>query len=434
MVDKIVNGVTPYMTRSVDGENPHQYRRIVRFDLACYKRYHRWIMPRTDRDSIGCREELHAGKTSRVLVIALCIGACFGSLLFAADPLQEFRLAAPGYEYVFPRDHGLHDNFRTEWWYYTGHLTAKNGQPFGYQLTFFRRGIPRNQVKTLPSQWSVTQLYFAHFAISDLTGEHFHYAEQISRAGLGKAGAERDRLHVWIDQWSAESPVAVPLTQKLRASDGTIGVQLTLSPEKSLVVHGTGGISRKGSASGQASHYYSFTRLATAGTLSIGVEQFDVTGTSWMDHEFGSADLDEHLMGWDWFSMQFDDGTDLMLYRLRRTDGSADPASSGTIIDRDGRTQHLTVKDFTMEPTAFWTSPKTKARYPQRWHMVIPSMKLSRDIAPRLADQELATSRSTQVTYWEGAVQVIGTSQGRPLRGQGYMELTGYAERISQKL
>ena len=391
-------------------------------------------MTRNGTNSIGCQRQPRTGRIPRTLAIVLCIGAPFGSLLFAADPLQEFRPAAPGYEYVFPRDHGSHDDFRTEWWYYTGHLTAKNGRPFGYQLTFFRRGIPRDQVKTLPSHWSVTQLYLAHFAVSDLAGERFHYAEHISRAGLGKAGAERDRLHTWIDQWSAESPVADPLTQKLRAATGNIGIQLTLSPDKPLTVHGNAGISRKGSASGQASHYYSFTRLATAGTLSIGAEQFDVTGTSWMDHEFGSADLDENLMGWDWFSVQFDDGTDLMLYRLRRTDGSADPASSGTLVDRDGRTLHLTVKDFTMEPTAFWTSPKTGARYPQRWHMVIPSMNLSLDIAPRLADQELTTSRSTQVTYWEGAVQVIGTSQGRPLRGQGYMELTGYAERISRKL
>jgi predicted secreted hydrolase len=391
-------------------------------------------MRRNDTGFIGCRRQLRTEKIPRVIVIALCIGASFGTLLVAADPIQEFRPATPGYQYVFPRDHGSHDDFRTEWWYYTGHLTAKNGRRFGYQLTFFRRGIPRDQVKTLPSQWSVTHLYLAHFAISDLTGEQFHYAELISRAGLGKAGAERDRLHVWIDQWSAESTVAGPLTQKLRASNGTIGIQFTLSPEKSLVLHGTDGVSRKGSASGQASHYYSFTRLATAGTLSLGAEQFDVTGTSWMDHEFGSADLGPDLAGWDWFSIQLENGTDLMLYRLRRADGSADPASSGTLVDRDGRTQHLTVKDFSMEPTAFWTSPRTTTRYPQRWHIVIPSLNLSLDIVPQLAGQELVTSRSAQVTYWEGAVEITGFDHGRPVRGQGYMELTGYAERISQKL
>jgi predicted secreted hydrolase len=358
----------------------------------------------------------------------------FGGVLFAADPVQEFRLATPGYQYAFPRDHGSHDDFRTEWWYYTGHLTTKNGRLFGYQLTFFRRGIPRDQVKTLPSQWSITQLYLAHFAISDFAGEQFQYAEQISRAGLGKAGAERDRLHVWIDQWSVESPMASPLTQKILASNGAIGIQFTLSPEKPLVVHGLGGISRKGPAAGQASHYYSFTRLATTGTLSIGTEQFNVTGTTWMDHEFGSADLGPDLVGWDWFSMQLENGTDLMLYRLRRTDGSADPASSGTLVDRDGRTQHLTVKDFSMEPTAYWTSPKSTARYPQRWHIVIPSRHLDLDTIPQLAGQELVTSRSTQVTYWEGAIEVNGVAQGKTIKGQGYMELTGYAERYTKKL
>ena len=391
-------------------------------------------MTRNNTGSIGRQRQLCKGRIPHAIVIILCIGTSVGSLLFAADPIQEFRPATPGYQYVFPRDHGSHDDFRTEWWYYTGHLATKNGRRFGYQLTFFRRGIPRNQVKTLPSQWSITQLYLAHFAISDFAGKQFLYAEHISRAGLGKAGAERDRLHVWIDQWSAESPAAVPVTQNLRASNGTIGVQVTLSPEKPLVVHGLGGVSHKGSASGQASHYYSFTRLATTGTLSIGTEEFDVTGTSWMDHEFGSADLGPDLAGWDWFSMQLENGTDLMLYRLRRDDGSTDPASSGTLVDRDGRTRHLTLRDFSMEPTAFWTSPRTKAQYPQRWHIVIPSLHLVLDTAPQLAGQELITSRSTQVIYWEGAVEITGTSQDRPVKGQGYMELTGYAERIARKL
>lgn len=352
----------------------------------------------------------------------------------AADTAQEFRGAAEGYRYTFPRDHGAHEEFRTEWWYYTGQLAAKDGRPFGYQLTFFRRGMPREQVKTLPSQWAVSQLYLAHFAVSDLRKERFHYAEKISRAGLGKAGAAHDRLHVWIDQWSAESPSAIPGTQTLQATDGDLALQLSVSPEKPLVVHGTEGISRKGPATGQASHYYSFTRLATTGTLRIGKESFDVTGTSWMDHEFGSADLDKDLVGWDWFSLQLDDQRDLMLYRLRRADGSSDPVSSGTVIDRDGRGHHLSTGDFTLEPTSYWTSQTSHARYPQRWRLTIPSQQLSLELVPLMAEQELSTTRSTQVTYWEGAIEVTGSAQGRPVRGQGYMELTGYAKRIMQKL
>jgi predicted secreted hydrolase len=352
----------------------------------------------------------------------------------AADTAEEFRFATEGYRYAFPHDHGAHEEFRTEWWYYTGQVTTKDGRPFGYELTFFRRGMPREQTKTLPSQWAVTHLYLAHFAISDLSKGRFHYADKMSRAALGKAGAARDRLHVWIDGWSAESPSAAPDTQILHAADGDMAIQFTVSPAKPLVVHGTDGISRKGSVTGQASHYYSFTRLATTGTLTIGNESFDATGTSWMDHEFGSADLDKNLVGWDWFSLQLDDQRELMLYRLRRADGSAHPASSGTLIDRDGRGHHLLIGDFTLEPISYWTSPVSKARYPQRWRLTIPSQQLSLELVPRMAVQELSPKRSTQITYWEGAIETTGTAQGKPIHGQGYMELTGYAERIMQKL
>ncbi|OGW47190.1 MAG: hypothetical protein A2V62_11795 [Nitrospirae bacterium RBG_19FT_COMBO_58_9] len=362
-----------------------------------------------------------------------------GSLLvvipgFAADTAQEFRVATKGYHYAFPRDHGSHEAFRTEWWYYTGQLTAKDGRPFGYQLTFFRRGMPHEQVKTLPSQWAVTQLYLAHFAVSDLRKGRFHYAEKISRAGLGKAGAADDRLHVWIDRWSVESPSATPDRQTLQATEDDLTLQLSVSPDKPLVLHGADGISRKGSAAGQASHYYSFTRLATTGQLTIGTESFDVTGTSWMDHEFGSAELGKDLVGWDWFSLQLDDQRELMLYRLRRADGSADPVSSGTLIDREGRGHHLSIGDFSLEPTSYWTSPTSKARYPQRWRLTIPSQQLSLELAPLMAEQELSTTRSTQVTYWEGAIEARGTSHEQPIHGQGYMELTGYAERFTKKL
>jgi predicted secreted hydrolase len=350
----------------------------------------------------------------------------------AADTPQEFRLATEGYRYAFPRDHGAHEEYRTEWWYYTGQLTAKNGRPFGYELTFFRRGMPREQTKTLPSQWAVTHLYLAHFAVSDLNKGRFLYAEKMSRAGLGKAGAASDRLNVWIDRWSAESPLSAPGTQILHAADGDLAIQLTVSPEKPLVVHGTGGISRKGSVA--ASHYYSFTRLATTGTLSVDGERFDVTGNSWMDHEFGSAELGKDLVGWDWFCLQLDDHRELMLYHLRRTDGSADPASSGTLIDRDGRGHHLTVSEFTLEPISYWTSQTSHARYPQRWRLSIPSQQLSFELVPLMAEQELSTTRSTQVTYWEGAIEATGSIQGRAAHAQGYMELTGYAERIPNKL
>jgi predicted secreted hydrolase len=280
----------------------------------------------------------------------------------------------------------------------------------------------------------VNHLYLAHFAVSDIAGQRFQFSDKLSRAALGKAGADESRLHVWIDDWRAEGLPDPAGSHFLTARDGTLALSLTLRPTKPLVIHGPDGISRKGAAVGQASHYYSFTRLATTGTITVGGEQFEVTGTSWMDHEFGSADLGENLVGWDWFSIQLEDNSELMLYRLRRTDGSSDPASSGTIVSADGQTRHLSVTDIRVESTGTWTSSESKAVYPNRWRLAIPSLDLSVEIVPLLDQQELRTSRSTQVTYWEGAVTVSGTKQGRSVKGQGYVELTGYAKPFNQKL
>jgi predicted secreted hydrolase len=356
------------------------------------------------------------------------------SVVLGDDPsTPSFQPAAAGYRYEFPKDHGSHPAFRTEWWYYTGHLQTKDGRTFGFELTFFRRAIPPDEVKTQPSQWSVNQLYLAHFAVTDIAGRRFHFSEKLSRAGLGKAGAEESHLHVWIDDWRAEASADGTGSHTLFARGGALALALTLRPTKPLVIHGRDGISRKGAGAGQASHYYSFTRLATVGSLSINGERFDVTGTSWMDHEFGSADLGEDLVGWDWFAIQLADNSELMLYRLRRADGSSDPASSGTVVSSDGQARHLSVADISIEATGTWTSPESKATYPNKWRLAIPSLDLSLDVVPLLEQQELRTSRSTRVTYWEGAVAVSGMKQSRPVKGQGYVELTGYAVRLTQK-
>ncbi|MCC6140396.1 MAG: carotenoid 1,2-hydratase [Nitrospira sp.] len=362
------------------------------------------------------------------LLLALAHGAA------AADSSStSFRPTQEGYRYEFPRDHGSHDTFRTEWWYYTGHVETAEGRRFGFELTFFRRGIEPDQVETRPSRWSVDQLYLAHLAITDVTGQRFHFHDRISRAGLGKAGADATHLHVWLDHWFAESSGQTG-QHRLEAKADGVALALTLDPTKPLVIHGERGISKKGAAAGQASHYYSFTHLKTAGTMTIGTETFHVTGTSWMDHEFGSADLSPELVGWDWFSIHLADNRELMIYRLRRSDGSSDQASSGTLVFPDGRTQHLSATDVELTPLTTWTSPASNATYPQQWRVTIPSLNLSLQLTPLLADQELRTGRSTQVTYWEGAVDVTGTEKNEPIRGQGYIELTGYAERIKQTL
>ncbi|HEX5646038.1 MAG TPA: lipocalin-like domain-containing protein [Nitrospira sp.] len=370
-------------------------------------------------------------------VIMLCAAGMVGVPSIAlSEPVSpsSFEQAAAGYRYEFPRDHGSHPSYRTEWWYYTGHLQTKTGRLFGYELTFFRRAVSPEDIKTQPSQWTVSHLYLAHFAVTDVAGRRFHFSEKLSRAGLGKAGAEESRLYAWIDDWRADAQPAPNGMHTLFARDGTATLDLQLLPAKPLVVHGRDGISRKGAGEGNATHYYSFTRLETTGSVTIGTERFEVTGTSWMDHEFGSTDLGSDLAGWDWFSIQLDDRSELMLYRLRRKDGGSDLESSGTVVLPDGKTRHLSVSDIRIESTGTWTSRESKAVYPSTWRIAVPSMDLALEVMPLLADQELRTSRSTQVTYWEGAVSVSGIKQGRSVKGQGYVELTGYAERIMQKM
>lgn len=366
----------------------------------------------------------------RVILIVAFLAFDLSRTFGADSHPTPFQSATAGYRYNFPRDHGSHPIYRTEWWYYTGHLHSKSGRSFGFELTFFRRGIPPDEIKTLPSKWSVKDLYLAHFAVTDITGKRFHFSEKLSREGLGKAGADESRLLVWIDDWRAEASTEPSASHTLVARDETHTLALTLQPTKPLVTHGAAGISRKGKDVGQASHYYSFTRLATSGKLTIDGESFEVIGTSWMDHEFGSAELGTDQVGWDWFSIQFEDDTELMLYRMRRKDGASDLASSGTAVSPDGRTRHLEVTDFQIESSGTWTSAESKATYPAKWRLTIPLLGLILDVTPLLADQELRTSRSTRVSYWEGAVAVTGTKQGRPIKGQGYVELTGYAERL----
>jgi predicted secreted hydrolase len=341
-------------------------------------------------------------------------------------PSQVGAQAKPGYAYSFPRDHGSHDPFGLEWWYFTGHLFSEAGRRFGYELTFFRKSLDKLQVRNSSSRWAITHLYFAHLALTDVDPQTFHVAEKLSRAGIGKAGADSGHLEVWIDRWSASSTAPDHQDFDLRAGASDFGLDLQLTLEKPPVIHGQEGVSRKGAELGQASHYYSLTRLATNGQITVGDEVIKVTGQSWMDHEFGSGELGDEQIGWDWFSLQFDSNMELMVYLLRKQDGTFDAASSGTLIFPDGRSQHLRFQDIGIEAQDYWKSPHSQARYPAQWVLKVPSAQLSVRIKPVLADQELQTTKSTKVTYWEGAVDVSGLHMGNPIQGKGYVELTGY--------
>ena len=350
-----------------------------------------------------------------------------GDLTGAARSSTGLTPARPGYVYAFPRDHGSHDDYGLEWWYFTGHVSDRSARRFGYEVTFFRKAVDDARVRNHPSRWALRHLYFAHLALTDVEGTTFRFSEKLSRAAFGKAGADSGRMKVWIDRWVLEPVTEDHHRLHLTTKDSGFGVDLTLTLTKPPVIHGREGISRKGADPGQASHYYSLTRLATRGTVWVGDKPFEVSGTSWMDHEFGSGSLGEDQVGWDWFSVQFDSNVELMLYLLRKRDGSHDPASSGTLILPDGTSRHLERGDFAVRTQDQWTSPLSRAQYPAKWTLEVPSVPLHVTVTPVLADQELRTENSTRVTYWEGAVDVQGHYREAPVAGNGYVELTGYA-------
>jgi predicted secreted hydrolase len=334
----------------------------------------------------------------------------------------RWREAEAGYRYSFPRDHSSHNEYGIEWWYYTGNLQTKAGRRFGYQLTFFRVGVDRNPVN--PSRWAVRDLHMAHFAISDIDRESFHSFERINRAAIGWAGADSASYRVWNEDWVARLDGQAHV---LKAKDEVYELSLRLDPAKPEVIHGENGISRKGAAVGNASHYYSLSRLKTSGSLTIGGESFEVDGLSWMDHEFGTSFLEVEQAGWDWFSIQLEDGRDLMVFQIRRSDGSIDTRSSGTLIEADGRTTHIPRDELRMMPGEAWRSLVSGASYPTTWTIELPRYGLRLMVRAAMDDQELRTNESTGVTYWEGSVVIEGVSSEKAVRGRGYLEMTGYA-------
>lgn len=330
-------------------------------------------------------------------------------------------------EMIFPQDHGLHPDYQTEWWYYTGNLEAQDGRRFGYQLTFFRRGITPGNVgagSSRPrSDWATNQIYFAHFAITDAKNNTHNETEIFSRGAAGLAGASGDPFRVWIENWSAEGLNEDASNLRLKADDGKMALDLVLNSAKPPIVHGANGVSQKSEAAGNASYYVSMTRMPTQGTLRINGERIPVTGASWFDHEWGTTALGANAAGWDWFSIQLDDNRELMFFQIRNQDGSIEPLSSGTLVESDGTTKYLKRDDVRITPQEFWTSSFSQGKYPNKWRVEIPSENLDLTLTPLISDQEMHVS----FTYWEGAVDAQGTSNGKPVRGQGYVEMTGYA-------
>jgi len=345
-----------------------------------------------------------------------------------ASNTSGFARAFEPIEFQFPQDHGPHEDFQTEWWYYTGNLQAESGERFGYQFTIFRRGLTPGA----PGQAGLltNQVYFSHFAITDVAAQTHRGIERFSRGAGGLAGARGEPFSVWLEGWRVDSLNADGSAVRLQGQDEAMGIDLTLRAVKPIVLQGERGLSAKSDAPGNASYYLSFTRMATEGALRVNGRTLTVTGESWFDHEWSTSALGENAVGWDWFSLQLSDGRELMLYILRLKDGGVEAVSGGTLVERDGTARRINLPDFAVTATGSWASPVSQAVYPSGWRLQIPTAQLDLTIDPYVQAQEMQIS----VTYWEGAVKVSGASNGQPVSGNGYVELTGYVDSLQEVL
>lgn len=337
--------------------------------------------------------------------------------------ISGYTRALTPLDWQFPRDFGAHPDYQTEWWYYTGNMSDESGRRFGYQFTIFRRAIAPQPVED-GSEWRSNQLYMGHFAITDVSGERFFHDERFSRGGADLAGATSDpRYRVWLEDWQVIALDDAAEQTRITASMGSAALDLTLTQTKPPALQGEGGLSAKSEEPGNASHYYSLTRLLTEGTITLDEQTFTVSGTSWKDHEFSTSALGEGALGWDWFGLQFDDQREMMIGQIRLADGGKDPYFGGLLVNADGSTRYLSADDFTIEATATWTSPHTGATYPAGWDIRVDigaGQPLRFSATPQIADQEL---HSGDIAYWEGTVRLSGD-----VTGYGYVELTGYAD------
>ena len=324
--------------------------------------------------------------------------------------------------FTFPADFGPHNEFRQEWWYYTGNLDTADGRHYGYELTFFRFALAPSAPQR-SSAWATRQVYLAHFAISDVEAQKYYHLERLDRAAVGLAGAHSSPYGVWVEDWSAAGASRGGLPMRLRAADGDVALDLQLDSLKPVVLQGDHGLSQKGSRPGNASYYYSLTRLASRGSVRIADRTYPVSGLSWMDREWSTSALEPGQIGWDWFALQLSDGRELMYYRLRRKDGRPDPHSQGVIVDQRGGWQTLSPNQITITVRSHWQSAHSGAVYPGAWELEVPNQGLRLRVTPYLADQEW----SQRLRYWEGAVRL--EDRNHRALGSGYVELVGYSPR-----
>lgn len=336
-----------------------------------------------------------------------------------------FAKAVDPINFNFPTDHGPHEKFKTEWWYFTGNLTTATNKKFGYQFTIFRTSIIPDSLTT-HSNWRSNQIYMGHFAVTDITNDKFYFNEKFSRNGNNLAGAVIDNyFHVWLEDWEIKQTgdsVYYDLPKlKINAKMENAKINIFLKAKKPKILQGDNGLSQKGSEIGNASYYYSYTRLETKGTITLNNSEYEVNGNSWMDREWSTSALGTDQVGWDWFALQLNDNTELMYYQMRKIDGTADNFSKGVIVDSLGNKISFGKEDIILKVNDYWTSP-LGTKYPSGWLLEIPKRNLSLTIKPALKNQFMDVA----VKYWEGSVEVSGLKNGENIFGRGYVELTGY--------
>jgi predicted secreted hydrolase len=361
---------------------------------------------------IGCAPDSRVGRPEPIFV---------ADAMGSSDD-EGFAKATGVRPFVFPDDHGAHPAYRTEWWYFTGNLEDENGAAFGFQWTVFRHAL-RPETPERRSDWGTRDIWFAHFAIGDQSRRRFRAFERFERGAVGLAGARVRPFAVWVGDWRAEGAAdntMFPL--RLTVEQEGVEIDLVLDTEAPFVLHGDSGLSAKGPETGNASFYYSATRLAATGTLTAEGAEHLVEGSAWMDREWSTSALSARQTGWDWFSIQFDDGRDLMLFRLRQEDHSTDAFASGTLVDANGVTRPLDPDDVRYAPGRRWTSSRSGSTYPVEWNLRVESLDLDIEVRPMLDDSEMDLS----VRYWEGAIRVRGRGPEGEVSGKGFLEMTGY--------
>lgn len=340
------------------------------------------------------------------------------------DKGENFNKAIDKRNFIFPDDHGPHTDFKTEWWYFTGNLISEDNKEFGYQFTIFRSALSKNKTSG-NSEWNSNQIYMAHFAVTDISGKEFYYDERFSREGNKLAGAQINPFKIWLEDWQINETgdkiiFDFPVIN-IRAKSEKVEINFTLESLKPLVLQGDSGLSQKGSQIGNASYYYSYTKLKTEGKIIIEGKEYKVNGNSWMDREWSTSALSEDQKGWDWFALQLDDNTEIMYYQMRKNDGSPDIYSKGTFINQNGASLEIKKDDIDLKVSDYWESPDGE-KYPSGWDIIIPSKNINLKITPAVKNQLMNVS----VKYWEGAVKVEGTKDNSKIIGRGYVELTGY--------